>query len=200
MALAPKAKPKGTITTTTKTIKPAGHRAGAPTPKANVTTTTHQPIPLTRGEKVGNATKTTAAGIGSVGSGVAGAATKGDGQGVVIMIGVAFIILTVAKIQGIATFDWKRALLGGFILTFMLMLLARWSSKVALGFAALVLIQVLVEYGVPVLANLQGKTVNATASGGTTIAATGPYTITATGSNLTQPTTSSVQNRTSLPY
>lgn len=74
---------------------------------------------------------------------------------IVPIMAVVFIIVAVAKIRGAAQINVKRAVFGGFLATFLLMALYKLNASLGTAFAALVLVQVLLEYG---LTALQGLT------------------------------------------
>lgn len=108
------------------------------------------PTPATKqGKALG-----TLKGAGNLGANIGKGVSSGDGQTALILLAAAFVILTIARLRGQADIKWQNALFGGFLLAFMLLLLARWSSKMATAFAALVLFQVLVEYGPKALTGL----------------------------------------------
>lgn len=86
-------------------------------------------------------------------------AAKGSPAITYLMIGT-FVIVALAKIRGgLDALDIPKALFGGFILAFILTLLAQAAPSIALGFAALVFVGALLELGPKALGfSLTGKT------------------------------------------
>jgi len=103
--------------------------------------------------------------LGAAGAVVGGMAKAGGGiakdsvsnGGVTAIMAGVFVIVALAKIRGQANVDTKHALFGGFIALFVITILYKLNAKLGLGFAVLILIMALQEYGSAAFSGLSGK-------------------------------------------
>lgn len=94
-----------------------------------------------------------------MGKGVAhaGKGAASNSGGITAIMAATFAIVAIAKFRGTANISTSHALFGGFILLFLLTLLYKFAPGVAMGFAVLVLITALLDYGVDAFNGLFGK-------------------------------------------
>jgi hypothetical protein len=94
--------------------------------------------------------------VGKGAANVGSDAVKNNG-GITAIMAAVFGVVALAKIRGKAQINTAHALFGGFILLFILTALYRINRRLGLAFAALVLIQALLEYGPAALNGLSGS-------------------------------------------
>jgi len=86
----------------------------------------------------------------------AGKGATTNSGGITAIVVATFAVVALAKIRGTANISTSHALFGGFILLFLLTLMYKFAPGVAMGFAVLVLISALLEYGEAALGGMFG--------------------------------------------